>query len=114
MAGATALVGLDGFVVRSQTRRDGEQWLLVETTESRSACRECGVFGVGNGRRHVTVRDLPIAGVPAVIVWAKRTWRCRQAQCQRGSWSETSPRSPASSGSAGRAPIRPSSTTATR
>jgi transposase len=88
--GATALVGLDGFVVLSQTRRDGEVWLLVETTESRAACRHCGVFGVGNGRRHVMVRDLPIAGTATVIVWAKRTWRCREEWCPVGSWSETS------------------------
>ncbi len=90
VAGATALVGLDGFVVTSQTRRDGEVWLLVETVEDRSACPSCGVFAAGNGRRHVTVRDLPIAGVPTVIVWAKRTWRCREELCGRGSWSETS------------------------
>ena len=37
------------------------------------------------------MRDLPIAGVPVVLVWSKRTWRCREAECERGSWSETSP-----------------------
>lgn len=89
-SGATALVGLDGFVVTAQTMREGEHWLLVETTMTRSWCPECGVRAVGNGRRRVVVRDLPIAGVPTVIVWAKRTWRCREEWCACGSWSETS------------------------
>jgi transposase len=88
--GATALVGLDGFVVTSQTMLDGEHWLLVETTADRAWCPACGVRAVGNGRRSVTVRDLPIAGQATVIVWAKRTWRCREELCACGSWSETS------------------------
>ena len=46
---------------------------------------------VGNGRRRVVVRDLPIAGVPTVLVWDKRTFRCREQLCPRSSWSETSP-----------------------
>jgi transposase len=70
---------------------DGEHWLLVETTAARTGCPSCGVVAVGNGRRHVVVRDLPIAGTPTVIVWAKRTWRCREPLCDRQSWSETSP-----------------------
>jgi transposase len=89
-AGATALVGLDGFVVKSQVVCGGEHWLLVETTADRAWCPSCGVRAVGNGRRRVTVRDLPIAGVATVIVWAKRTWRCREERCVCGSWSETS------------------------
>ena len=52
VTGADALVGLDRVVVTSQARRDGEVWLQVGTTEARSACRGCGVFGVGNERRH--------------------------------------------------------------
>lgn len=86
----TALVGLVGFVVKSQIIRDGEHWLLVESPSTRSWCPGCGVAGVGNGRRRVPVRDLPIAGVATVIVWAKRTWRCGESLCERSSWSETS------------------------
>ena len=33
---------------------------------------------------------MAIAGVTTVIVWSKRTWRCNEAMCPRGSWSETS------------------------
>lgn len=90
-ASASVLFGLAGFVVRAQTMRDGEWWLAVETSTTRAACPGCGVFGVGNGRRRVVVRDMPIAGVPVIIVWAKRTWRCREELCERGSWSEASP-----------------------
>lgn len=90
-AGMAALLGMNGFVVTAQTVRDGEHWLLVETTTTRLACPDCGVIGVGNGRRRVLVRDLPIAGTPTVLVWAKRTGRCREPLCPRGSWSETSP-----------------------
>jgi transposase len=87
---ATGLVGLDGFVVKSQIIRDGEHWLLVETTAASVWCPTCGARAVGNGRRNVMVRDLPIAGMATVIVWAKRTWRCREELCPRRSWSETS------------------------
>ena len=90
-ADVAALVGLDGFAVRAMTLVDGEHWLLVETTRTRAGCPGCGVIGVGNGRRRVKVRDLSIAGTPTVLVWAKRTFRCPEAACGQGSWSETSP-----------------------
>jgi len=90
-AGVAALLGMDGFVVTAQTVRDGEVWLAVETTVARLACPDCGVIGIGNGRRRVLVRDLPIAGRPTVLVWSKRTGRCRELLCGRSSWSETSP-----------------------
>ncbi|MEZ5273080.1 MAG: transposase family protein [Ilumatobacteraceae bacterium] len=88
--GVAALLGMHDFVVTAQTERDGEVWLAIETTTTRLACPSCGVFGVGNGRRRVLVRDLPIAGRPTVLVWAKRTGRCQETLCERSSWSETS------------------------
>jgi len=88
-ADASVLFNLSGFRVHAHTMVEGEWWLAVDTIETRAACRTCGVFGVGNGRRKVLIRDLPIAGVPVVLVWSKRTWRCREAECERGSWSET-------------------------
>ena len=73
-SGVSALLGLDGFVVRAQLLDDetGEWWLAVETTEARGWCPTCGVRAVGHGRRRVKVRDLPIADRPVVLVWAKR------------------------------------------
>jgi transposase len=89
-AGVAALLGMHGFVVTAQTVRDGEVWLAIETTTTRLACPTCGVFGIGNGRRRVLVRDLPIAGRATVLVWAERTGRCREPLCEQTSWSETS------------------------
>ena len=66
-SGATALVGLGGFVMKAQVERDGEQWLLVETTAAEASCDGCGVRAVGNGRRRAMVRDLPMAGRATVI-----------------------------------------------
>jgi transposase len=88
----SALVGLDGFVVRAQVLDEatGEWWLAVETTETRGWCPGCGVQAVGHGRRRVKVRDLPIADRAVVLVWAKRLWRCPEPACQMTTWSEES------------------------
>lgn len=87
-AGATALVGMDGFVVGAVRLVDGELHLDVETTAVVVGCPECGVRAVGNGRRHIQVRDLPISGRPTVLCWAKRLWRCREADCPKATWTE--------------------------
>ncbi len=89
--GATALVGMAGFVVGVQERVDGEWWLYVETRADLVGCSTCGVRAVGHGRRLTTVRDLPIAGVPTVLVWAKRRWRCPEPLCSTTTWLESSP-----------------------
>ncbi len=60
--GATALVAMPGFVVGTQVEVDGEWWLYVETSADFAGCASCGTRAVGNGRRRVKVRDLPIAG----------------------------------------------------
>jgi transposase len=88
--GVSALVGLDGFVVIAQLldEQSGEWWLAVETTEGRAWCETCAVRAVGHGRRRVVVRDLPLAGRPVRLVWAKRVWRCAEATCPTGTWSE--------------------------
>jgi len=89
-SGVSALLGLDGFVVRAQLLEEttGEWWLAVETTQERAWCPSCGVRAVGHGRRRVVVRDLPIADRPVVLVWAKRLWRCAEPACPAGTWSE--------------------------
>ena len=37
------------------------------------------------------MRDLPIAGPAAVLVWVKRLWRCAEPACGQRTWAETSP-----------------------
>ena len=94
-SGVSALLGLDGFVVRAQLldEASGEWCLAIETTEDRGWCPTCGVRAVGHGRRRVKVRDLPLADRPVVLVWAKRLWRCPERACPMGSWSEETTRS---------------------
>ena len=84
----TALVGLPGLVVRAQVLRDGEWWLAVETPSGPRWCPNCGVRAVGHGRGRSTVRDLTIAGVPTVLVFARRRLRCPEALCATKTWSE--------------------------
>ncbi|MEZ5312109.1 MAG: ISL3 family transposase [Microthrixaceae bacterium] len=88
--GATALVGMAGFVVGAQALVDGEWWLHVETTASVVGCEDCGSRAVGHGRIRTPVRDLEISGRPTVLVWAKRRWRCPDPDCGRSTWSERS------------------------
>ncbi|MGH2477028.1 MAG: ISL3 family transposase [Candidatus Limnocylindrales bacterium] len=91
-SGVSALVGLDGFVVTAQLFDDdsGEWWLAIETTEDRAWCDACAVRALGHGRRRVVVRDLPMAGHPVRLVWAKRLWRCGEPACPTRTWSEES------------------------
>ena len=85
---ATALVGMPELVVRGQVLRDGEWWLAVETRPGPRWCPGCGVRAVGHGRSRTTVRDLPIAGVPTVLVFARRRLRCPESLCEVRTWSE--------------------------
>ena len=62
--------------------------ITVETTADRVGCRRCGVIASMHDRRRVRVRDLEIAGRPTVLIWNKRIWRCRQAQCSTCTWTE--------------------------
>jgi transposase len=84
------LIGMPGFVVGAQVDIGGEWHLAVETTATSAACRACGSWAVGHGRRRVRVRDLPVAGRPVVLCWAKRIWRCPDPDCEVRTWTETS------------------------
>jgi transposase len=86
--GATALLGMDGFVVGAQADVDDELWLMVETTADVVGCDGCGTRAVGHGRRGVKVRDLPIGDRRVVLVWHKRLWRCPDPHCAVKTWSE--------------------------
>jgi transposase len=87
---ATTLLGMPGFVAGAQLEADGEIWLLVQTTSETVGCPQCGTRAVGHGRRRGRVRDLPMAGRPVVLVWAKRIWRCPEPDCEKNTWTETS------------------------
>ena len=86
--GATALLGMEEFVVGAQVHVDGEVWLSVETTADVVGCEGCGMRAVGHGRRVVRVRDLPVGDRSVVLVWRKRIWRCPEVDCAVRTWSE--------------------------
>ncbi len=86
--GATALLGMEEFVVGAQEEVDGEVWLMVETTADVVGCEGCGTRAVGHGRRVVKVRDLPAGDRPVVLLWRKRIWRCPDPDCDVRTWSE--------------------------
>ena len=85
---AAVLVGMAEFVVRSAVEDDGEVWILVETPTSVTACGRCGRRAESKGRRRTKVRDLEAGGRPVVLVWDKRRWRCPDADCDVGTWTE--------------------------
>lgn len=89
--GATALVGLPGFVVGAQELIDGEWWLFIETIADVVGCPQCGIRAVGHGRRMTAVRDLAVSGRSVVLAWSKRRWRCPEPECAKCTWLETSP-----------------------
>ena len=86
--GATALLGMDGFVVSAQAEVEAELWLAVETATDVAGCEGCGTRAVGHGRRVVRVRDLPMGDRRVVLVWRKRLWRCPDPDCRVRTWSE--------------------------
>ncbi len=85
---ASALLGMDGFVVLSQVEEDGELYVLVETTATVAGCPSCGVKATGHGRSVVQVRDLPAGGRPVRLVWRKRRWLCTDPDCDAKSFTE--------------------------
>ena len=70
--GATRLLGMPGFVAGVQELIDGEWVIYVESDADATGCPACGTVAVAHGRRRVKVRDLPVAGRPVVLLWAKR------------------------------------------
>lgn len=82
------VLGLDGFVLTGVELVDGEVWLRVATTATRVGCADCGVVATPHARRTSQVRDLPLSGRPARLVWCKRVWRCQEPACGRRTWTE--------------------------
>ncbi len=87
---ATALLGMEGFVVLAHGDESGELFVLVETAEKVVGCPDCGVRATGHGRSVIQVRDVPVAGRPCRLVWRKRRWRCGDADCPKRTFAERS------------------------
>lgn len=83
-------MGLDGFRVLAVTETSAEVVIEIETTVDRVGCSGCGVRAEAQDRMPVNVRDLPVFGRPARLVWLKRRWRCREPLCAERTWTEMS------------------------
>lgn len=78
-----------GMHVLDVQRGRGRLTVTVETEADVIGCPGCGVLAVGHGRRRVTAADAPCFGLPVLVVWLKRVWRCQEPDCVRSTWSET-------------------------
>ena len=67
---------------------DGEARIHVETQASRLGCPNCGAVARVKDRSRVELVDLPLFGRPTRLVWHKRRWKCPDADCPVGSWTE--------------------------
>ena len=85
------VLDLPGFIVLAAGEYGGELELLVETTTTVVRCRRCGGRAQAHDRREHLLRDVPVAGRAAVLVWWKRIWRCPDPGCAARTWSERSP-----------------------
>src|SRR5687767_1294070 len=83
-----ALLGLDGFVVRTCAEVGGELELLIETVADLVGCPACGAVARAKDRRPTWVRDLPLGGRAVVLCWWKRVWCCPHPQCEVKTWTE--------------------------
>jgi transposase len=81
----------DGMHVLDVRRGHRKLVITVETDAEATGCPQCGVLAIGHGRRQVKAADAPCLGVPVLIIWLKRVWRCAKADCSMLTWSETHP-----------------------
>lgn len=101
----TLLFGLPGVRVRRVERAgDGSRTVHVETADSSAAgCPGCGVVSTSVKEKCLTrPRDLPYGEEHLVVFWHKVRWRCREAACPRGSFTEQIPEVPAGARTTGR------------
>src|SRR3954452_22631300 len=77
----TALFGVPGFQVLDVEKPHSQWVLVVQTPRELVGCEVCGAVATVKDRRAVTVRDLPVAGVPVLIRWRKRVFHCPHVLC---------------------------------
>src|SRR4051794_6061357 len=95
---ATLLLGIEGLAVqRVELDPDGARVAHVVTAEqAAAACPSCGVVSTSvKGHARTRPRDIPYGDAALRLVWHKRRWRCREAACRRGSFTESLPAVPA-------------------
>ena len=88
---ATALVGLDEFVITNGWLLGGQWTLWIERRPlAPVGCPACGTRAWHHDRRRHVVRDLPISGTPVRLVWRKQLWRCPDPDCDVWTFADAS------------------------
>lgn len=85
-----AVLGLPGFRLLEINELGGELEYLVETTEVRVGCPDCGTIARAKDRREVVLRDLAHGDRPVRVRWRKRIWACSDPDCEKKTWTEVS------------------------
>ena len=88
-ARADALFDVAGMHVLEVSREPDRLVITVETDADAAGCPRCGVVVVGHGRLVHRAADAPCFGVPVVVRWLKRIWRCAEGSCPVGTFSES-------------------------
>ncbi|MBW3611559.1 MAG: transposase, partial [Actinobacteria bacterium] len=85
------LVGLERVEVLDVVRLLERLVVTVESTDRLMGCGACGTRATIKDRDRVELADLPAFGCPVTLVWLKRRWRCVEADCSAGTWTEDRP-----------------------
>jgi transposase len=83
------LVGLEDMAVLEVEEADNRLRVVVESKSAVVGCAGCGSRARVKDRSAVPLGDLASFGRPVTLVWRKRRWRCPEAACPVGSWTET-------------------------
>ncbi len=78
----------DGMHVLDVARGHRKLVITLETDTDVAGCPSCGVLATGHGRRRVRAADAPCFGIPVLLIWLKRIWRCAEPDCAAQTWSE--------------------------
>ena len=86
------LVGLPDVRILGALQTAVHVELHIETRADIAGCPACGVVATGKGRRVLWLSDLTCFGMPVRLAWHNRRWRCVEASCPMGSWTEVDER----------------------
>ncbi|PJI95196.1 ISL3 family transposase [Luteimicrobium subarcticum] len=93
------LLGLPEVSVESVERAETSMTVTVSTPWHLMGCPDCEVVAPSRGRRRRVLHDVPHGDVRVRLVWRQRTWRCPEAACPRGTFTEQVPTLVAARGS---------------
>src|SRR5579863_2113125 len=79
------------MIIHSVSKAE-DQWVIEAESHAMPRCPSCGTV---SNRKHssyqLSLRDLPIQGVPVVIRLRVRKWRCEAPACKRSIFAERLP-----------------------